>query len=60
MLGEKKVAGNRYEQRVGGGSGGLTESCVQEDGGGAGEFCEWDTREHRHIGCQNSCRLGKI
>ena len=44
---ERKVAGNRCEQRLGG-----NERERQTDRLN-GKFCEWDTREHCHRGCQS-------
>lgn len=52
MLEERKVAGNRHEQRLGG--------SKRERKRMNGKFCEWDTREHCHRGCQNYWCLDKV
>ena len=49
VLEERKFAGNRREQRLGGNE---RETDRQTDRLN-GKFCDWDTREHRHRGCQS-------
>lgn len=48
MLEEEKIARNRHEQRVGGSSRGLTESCVQKNKKREkvkhGKICHWDAK----------------